>query len=66
MKRFADDSVKPCIGIARLKRWKRANLLGLKPPIEVLAVLLKNVDAGDTNSQRAHVDELMNSRLVET
>lgn len=56
----------PCIGIARLKRWKRANLLGLKPPIEVLAVLLKEMDSGDAKAQRAHVDELMSSRFVET
>lgn len=56
----------PCIGIARLKRWKRANLLGLKPPIEVLAVLLKELESGDTKSQRAHIDELMSSRFVET
>ncbi|KXT16591.1 hypothetical protein AC579_6296 [Pseudocercospora musae] len=54
----------PCIGIARLKRWKRANVLGLKPPIEVLAILLKEMDKGDTRSQRAHVDELMSSRFV--
>jgi len=56
----------PCIGIARLKRWKRANALGLKPPIEVLAVLLQEIDQGETKSQRAHVDELMSSRFVET
>ncbi|KAK3687135.1 hypothetical protein LTR37_019128 [Vermiconidia calcicola] len=56
----------PCIGIARLKRWKRANLLGMKPPIEVLAVLLKQMDEGDTKAQRAHVDELMSSRFMET
>ena len=56
----------PCIGIARLKRWKRANLLELKPPIEVLAVLLKQLDEGDVKSQRAHVDELMSSRFIET
>ncbi|KAI6913776.1 hypothetical protein KC318_g5984 [Hortaea werneckii] len=55
----------PCIGIARLKRWKRANLLGLKPPIEVLAVLLKDMDSGEPKSQRAYVDELMSSRFVE-
>ncbi|RMY08623.1 hypothetical protein D0868_04701 [Hortaea werneckii] len=55
----------PCIGIARLKRWKRANLLGLKPPIEVLAVLLKDMDSGEPKSQRAYVDELMSSRSVE-
>ncbi|KAI6837990.1 hypothetical protein KC340_g11966 [Hortaea werneckii] len=55
----------PCIGIARLKRWKRANVLGLKPPIEVLAVLLKDMDSGEPKSQRAYVDELMSSRFVE-
>ncbi|SMY27879.1 unnamed protein product [Zymoseptoria tritici ST99CH_1A5] len=56
----------PCIGIARLKRWKRANMLGLNPPIEVLAVLLKELDGGEVKSQRAHVDELMSSRFIET
>ena len=56
----------PCIGIARLKRWKRANLLGLKPPVEVLAVLLKEMEGGQTRAQRAHVDELMSSRFIET
>jgi DNA polymerase delta subunit 4 len=58
--------IQPCIGIARLKRWKRANMLGLKPPIEVLAVLLKGIDTGDTKMQRAHVDQLMSSRFIET
>ncbi|KAF2217282.1 hypothetical protein CERZMDRAFT_32368 [Cercospora zeae-maydis SCOH1-5] len=56
----------PCIGIARLKRWKRANMLGLEPPIEVLAVLLEEMDGGVAKSQRAYVDELMSSRFVET
>ncbi|KAK5118203.1 hypothetical protein LTR85_008183 [Meristemomyces frigidus] len=57
----------PCIGIARLKRWKRANLLGLKPPVEVLAVLLREMEGGDASkAQRAHVDELLSSRFVET
>ncbi|KAH8425017.1 putative DNA polymerase delta subunit 4 [Aspergillus melleus] len=46
----------PCIGIARLKRWRRANMLGLNPPIEVLAVMLKQ---NDDTKQRAYVDELM-------
>ncbi|EAW06734.1 putative DNA polymerase delta subunit 4 [Aspergillus clavatus NRRL 1] len=46
----------PCIGIARLKRWRRANMLKLNPPIEVLAVLLKEKE---TVKQRAYVDELM-------
>ena len=57
----------PCIGIARLKRWKRANVLGLKPPIEVLAVLLREMDGADgAKVQRAYVDSLMSSRFIET
>lgn len=60
------SSYGPCIGIARLKRWKRANALGLEPPIEVLAVLLKEMNEGVTKGQRAHVDELMSSRFIET
>jgi len=56
----------PCIGIARLKRWKRANVLGLKPPMEVLSVLLKEMDGpGGAKVQRAYVDSLMSSRFVE-
>ncbi|KAF9893273.1 hypothetical protein FE257_011703 [Aspergillus nanangensis] len=46
----------PCIGIARVKRWRRANSLNLNPPIEVLGVLLKD---NDEKAQRAYVDELM-------
>lgn len=61
---LADIVSQPCIGIARLKRWKRANVLGLKPPIEVLAILLKEMESGETKSQRAYVDELMSSRFV--
>lgn len=58
----------PCIGIARLKRWKRANALGLRPPMEVLGVLLREMDENERNGnkgkgQRAHVDELMSSRF---
>ncbi|KAH0372253.1 hypothetical protein KCU65_g1238, partial [Aureobasidium melanogenum] len=56
----------PCIGIARVKRWRRANTLGLNPPIEVLAVLLKADDKDKSRMQRAHVDELMSSRFIET
>jgi DNA polymerase delta subunit 4 len=42
-------------------------VLGLKPPIEVLAVLLKEMDGGDgPKVQRAYVDSLMSSRFVET
>jgi DNA polymerase delta subunit 4 len=53
----------PCVGIARLKRWQRAHRLGLEPPIEVLAVLLKEQEGKDKLTvQRSHVDELLNSR----
>lgn len=54
----------PCIGITRLNRWKRAQGMNLNPPIEVLAVLLKE-DAKDgkkgekrTAGRLAYVDEL--------
>jgi len=51
----------PCTGIARVKRWKRAHRLGLEPPIEVLAVLLKELEGSNNLSiQRSHVDELLN------
>ncbi|KAF1990857.1 hypothetical protein K402DRAFT_369858 [Aulographum hederae CBS 113979] len=56
----------PCIGIARMKRWKRAHRLGLQPPMEVLAILLKEQDRNNIKAQRAHIDELMSSRFVET
>lgn len=48
-------TLQPCIGIARLKRWRRANMLKLNPPIEVLAVLLKEQNV----SERARMDELL-------
>ncbi|EGE81126.1 hypothetical protein RJZ56_000820 [Blastomyces dermatitidis] len=48
----------PCIGIARLKRWRRAHMLNLNPPIEVLAVLLKDEAKGIAN-EKAYIDELM-------
>jgi len=56
--------LQPCIGIARMKRWVRANKLGLEPPIEVLAVLLKEEDKGNNKIERAHVDELMSSKFI--
>ncbi|KAL3455439.1 DNA polymerase delta, subunit 4-domain-containing protein [Aspergillus heterothallicus] len=46
----------PCIGIARIKRWRRAESLSLNPPIEVLSVLLNQDTA---TGQRAYIDELM-------
>ena len=47
-----------------MKRWERANKLGLRPPIEVLAVLLKEETRGNSKIERAHVDELMSSKFV--
>jgi len=54
----------PCIGIARMKRWQRAQRLGLNPPVEVLAVLLKEEGKGNAGIERAHMDELLNSTAV--
>ncbi|KKZ67187.1 hypothetical protein EMCG_07132 [[Emmonsia] crescens] len=48
----------PCIGIARIKRWRRAQMLNLNPPLEVLAVLLKD-EAGGIANEKAYMDELM-------
>ncbi|EUC50727.1 hypothetical protein COCMIDRAFT_81229 [Bipolaris oryzae ATCC 44560] len=53
----------PCTGIARLKRWKRAQRLGLEPPVEVLAVLLQEQEGSAGNRisvQRSIVDEMLN------
>ncbi|KAL8397120.1 hypothetical protein RB594_004001 [Gaeumannomyces avenae] len=47
----------PCIGISRIRRWNRAERLGLRPPIEVLAILLKE-EKGAVSG--AHMDEIMN------
>ncbi|KAH8816261.1 DNA polymerase delta [Xylogone sp. PMI_703] len=54
----------PSIGIARMKRWMRANKLGLNPPIEVLAVLLKEEAKGNDKIERAYIDELMSSGIT--
>lgn len=62
--RYTDSFLKPCTGIARIKRWKRANRFDLDPPIEVLAVLLKEQESAKDKLavQRSHVDELLNTR----
>ncbi|KAE9962457.1 hypothetical protein BLS_000298 [Venturia inaequalis] len=57
---------KPCIGIARIRRWKRAQMLKMNPPIEVLAVLLKEQEENNVKAQRAHLDELMTSRFADS
>nr|UTQ10496.1 DNA polymerase delta 4 accessory subunit [Thermochaetoides thermophila] len=54
----------PCVGITRLRRWQRAERLGLNPPIEVLAVLMKEKAKGNEGIQRAHMDELLSSTAV--
>ncbi|KAM3531675.1 hypothetical protein MY4038_004358 [Beauveria bassiana] len=54
----------PCIGIPRIKRWQRAERLGLSPPIEVLAVLLKEENKGNSDIESAQMDKLMNSVIV--
>ncbi|KAL6719352.1 hypothetical protein ACLMJK_003591 [Lecanora helva] len=55
----------PCIGIPRMKRWKRADGLGLKPPMEVLAVLLiEEKKKNNTTAERAFMDGLLTSRLA--
>lgn len=52
------------MGLTRVKRWNRAHRLGLSPPIEVLAVLLRAEAKGNTDVERAYVDELMSSKFV--
>ncbi|KAI1780843.1 DNA polymerase delta, subunit 4-domain-containing protein [Hypoxylon cercidicola] len=51
----------PCVGISRMKRWKRAEKLGLNPPLEVLAVLLKEESEG---VEMAHMDDILNSTAI--
>ena len=47
-----------------MKRWQRAQRLGLNPPIEVLAVLLKEESKGNEAIEKAHMDDIMNPTLV--
>ncbi|KAI1427969.1 DNA polymerase delta, subunit 4-domain-containing protein [Xylaria sp. FL1777] len=54
----------PCVGITRLKRWQRAEKLGLNPPPEVLAVLMREEDKGASDIETAHVDKILNSTAV--
>jgi DNA polymerase delta subunit 4 len=47
-----------------LKRWKRAYRLKLNPPMEVLAVLLKEMELDSkVELQRSQVDELLSSNV---
>lgn len=53
------------MGIARIKRWKRAQMLGMNPAIEVLAILLQEEKAKNIKAQWSHMDELMNSKFAD-
>jgi DNA polymerase delta subunit 4 len=48
----------------RMKRWMRADRLGLNPPIEVLAVLRKEETKGNLGIEKAHMDEILGSTAV--
>ena len=56
-------SEQPSMGMTRLHRWKRARNLGMQPPLEVLAVLLKSNDGKpeDERRQKSIMDELVMS-----
>ena len=54
----------PCIGIPRLRRWKRADGLGLNPPLEVLAVLLREQKTNQEKGEMAYLDELAGGRVA--
>ncbi|RCI14442.1 hypothetical protein L249_6140 [Ophiocordyceps polyrhachis-furcata BCC 54312] len=56
----------PCIGISRRKRWLRAHRLGLDPPIEVLAVLVRDEAKGCGARETAKIDGILNSIAVES
>lgn len=53
------------MGMDRTRRWKRANSLGLNPPIEVLAVLIKEEDIKNAKVQKPHINGLMVSTFTE-
>ncbi|KAL8641501.1 MAG: hypothetical protein Q9228_001691 [Teloschistes exilis] len=54
----------PCIGLSRTRRWKRAEGLGLEPPIEVLAVLIKEEGGGKKGMDKAFMDGLLGGSAV--
>ncbi|OBT79035.1 hypothetical protein VF21_02385 [Pseudogymnoascus sp. 05NY08] len=50
----------PCVGIPRRKRWLRAHRLGLAPPIEALAVLVKeDKKGGKEGVEKAQLESLL-------
>ncbi|KIH89188.1 DNA polymerase delta subunit 4 [Sporothrix brasiliensis 5110] len=54
----------PCVGITRKSRWLRAQRLGLSPPIEVLAVMLKEEAKGVEGIQRSSFDDILNAPMA--
>ncbi|KAI0541740.1 DNA polymerase delta, subunit 4-domain-containing protein [Xylaria digitata] len=54
----------PCVGMSRLKRWQRADRLGLNPPVEVLAVLMREEEKGRRGTETAYMDNILNSTAV--
>ena len=58
--------LQPCVGIERTRRWKRAHKLGLQPPIEVLAVLLKEQEGEKKKAMEvSRMDELLNTNNLD-
>jgi DNA polymerase delta subunit 4 len=47
-----------------MKRWYRAERLGLSPPIEVLAVLVKEEAKGNDGIEVAQMDVILNNTAV--
>lgn len=57
----------PCVGVSRVQRWKRADTMGLRPPLEVLAVALKAEAEGEKQGRdrrRAYIDDYLSSRTA--
>ncbi len=52
--------LQPSVGINRTKRWKRAEALGLSPPIEVLAVLMRESEKKAEDIETAYTEVLLN------
>jgi DNA polymerase delta subunit 4 len=50
--------------MTRLRRWQRAERLGLNPPIEVLAVLMREDKKPNKDFQTAHMEKIMSSLAV--
>jgi len=40
-----DSRYGPCMGLTRLERWERAQILGLNPPVEIRQILDNLTDA---------------------